>query len=82
MTFDSYEGDTAQLEAHERRIKRCTSCQAKIIWFKTAAGNNMPVDADTVEPGDNVEELDLSRHKSHFASCPNSAKHRKPRGKE
>jgi hypothetical protein len=50
------------------------------VFFKTAKGNQMPVDANTVEPGDNVEELDLSRHKSHFASCPNSDKHRKPKG--
>jgi hypothetical protein len=75
VTFDSYEPDQAIAEEHERRITRCTSCQKQIIFFKTAKGNNMPVDADTVEPGD--QELDLSRHQSHFASCPNSAKHRK-----
>lgn len=71
--------DSGTNEAHERRITRCTSCHAKVIWFKTAAGNKMPVDADTVEPTDNVEELDLARHQSHFASCPNASKHRKPR---
>jgi hypothetical protein len=75
MSFED-EGTT---EAHERRITRCTSCHAKIIWFKTEAGRNMPVDADTVEPGDDVLELDLSRHMSHFATCPNADKHRKPR---
>jgi hypothetical protein len=79
MAFDSYEGDSTQLETHERRITRCSSCHAKIVWFKTALGRNMPVDADTVEASDNVNELDLSRHQSHFASCPNSDKHRKPR---
>jgi hypothetical protein len=71
----SFEEDTT--EAHERRITRCRSCGAKIIWFKTAKGNNMPVDADTVEPQD--DELDLSRHRSHFADCPNSASHRRRR---
>jgi hypothetical protein len=69
----SFEADTT--EEHERRIVRCSSCRAKIIWFKTGAGKNMPVDADTVEPED--EELDLSRHKSHFATCPNANQHRR-----
>ena len=69
--------DEATTEAHERRITRCRSCRARIVWFTTAAGKKMPVDADTVEADD--EELDLSRHVSHFATCPNSAQHRKPR---
>jgi hypothetical protein len=73
--------DSGTNEAHERRITHCRSCHAKIVWFKTAAGKNMPVDADTVEPNDDVNELDLSRHQSHFASCPNADKHRKPKGK-
>lgn len=72
MTF---EADTN--EAHERRITRCRSCCAMIIWFTTESGKNMPVDAHTVEPDD--EELDLTRHVSHFATCPNSAQHRKSR---
>jgi hypothetical protein len=71
MGFESDE----TTEEHERRITRCRSCHAKIIWFKTAAGKNMPVDADTVEPGD--DELDLDRHQSHFASCPDANKFRK-----
>jgi hypothetical protein len=62
-------------EEHERRIVRCSSCRAQIIWFKTGTGKNMPVDADTVEPED--EELDLARHKSHFATCPNANQHRR-----
>lgn len=74
------EGRQAALEeAHERRITRCRSCRARIIWFKTEAGKNMPVDADTVEPEDSVDELDLSRHQSHFATCPNANNHRKSR---
>lgn len=69
----SFEDETT--DAHERRITRCKSCRTRIIWFKTEAGNNMPVDADTVEPED--EELDLPRHVSHFATCPNAAHHRR-----
>jgi hypothetical protein len=37
----------------------------------------MPVDADSVDPGD--EEFDTTKHVSHFASCPNSDKHRRVR---
>lgn len=71
----SFEEETT--EAHERRITRCRSCRAQIIWFKTPAGKNMPVDAGTVEPQD--EELDLERHVSHFATCKDAAVHRRPR---
>lgn len=62
-------------EAHERRITRCRSCRARIVWFETPNGKKMPVDADTVEADD--DELDLSRHQSHFATCPNANQHRK-----
>ena len=73
----SFEDVNDTNEAHERRITRCRSCHARIIWFTTAAGKNMPVDADTVEADDT--DLDLSRHSSHFATCPNADKHRKSR---
>lgn len=73
MTDDDYE----TTEAHEMRITRCRSCNAMIIWFRTASGKNMPVDANTVEPDD--DELDLSRHVSHFSTCPHANQHRKPR---
>jgi hypothetical protein len=69
--------DQDLLEAHEKRIVRCRSCRAQIIWFTTAAGKKMPVDADTVEPKD--DELDLERHVSHFATCNDAEKWRKPR---
>lgn len=74
--FDSGEDDEL-LERHEKRIVRCRSCRAQIIWFETAAGKKMPVDADTVEPAD--EELQIGKHISHFATCPESRKWRKPR---
>jgi hypothetical protein len=77
--FDSLD-DSGTNEAHERRIKRCSSCNAQIIWFKSAAGNWCPIDADTVEPEDS--DLDTSRHVSHFSTCANADKHRKSRGKK
>ena len=76
MPLDRYVRDE-DLEAHERRITRCKTCRAQIIWFKTELGRNMPVDADKVEAGDT--ELDLKKHVFHFATCRHAAEHRKPR---
>jgi len=67
--------DEETTESHERRITRCKSCRARIIWFETADGKKMPVDADTVEPHDT--KLDLTRHISHFKACPQANQWRK-----
>lgn len=60
-------------------MAECRSCKARIVWLKTKQGNNMPVDYDTFEQG--TERLfEVSKgHISHFATCPDSDKHRKPR---
>lgn len=58
---------------------RCSSCQALIVWFRTRAGKRMPVNAETTKPTDAEHQLDLHRHKSHFATCPEAAKHRRDR---
>lgn len=64
------------LEAHlPTNFSKCRSCQASIVWMKTARGANMPVDADSVDEGDDL--FDHTRHVSHFATCPNAAQHRK-----
>lgn len=55
----------------------CRSCGAAVVWFKTDAGKNMPVDAATVLPEDLV--LELPRHVSHFATCPDADKFRRKR---
>lgn len=73
MTF---EPDTT--EAHERRITRCRTCQARIIFLPTAAGKQMPCDADTVKPEHTQFDVDLG-HENHWATCPGADKHRKPR---
>lgn len=73
MTFEPDE----TTEKHERRITRCRSCRARIIFLPTSLGKTMPVEADTVEPED--EEFDGSRHESHFAKCPAANQHRRPR---
>ena len=70
----SFEDDTT--ERHEKRITRCRSCRARIVWLKTENNKNMPVDADTVEPDDEifVPGGDMI---SHFATCPNANQHRR-----
>jgi hypothetical protein len=80
----SFEDPDDTTEAHERRIVRCRSCNAKIIWLLTKNLKPMPVDADTVEPGDTELNLQTKSnpegtHISHFSTCPNANQHRKPR---
>lgn len=57
--------------------KPCGSCRAPVVWLKTAAGKSMPCDAATVGAED--RQYDHAKHTSHFATCPNAAKHRKPK---
>ena len=71
----SFENDTT--EEHERRVTRCRSCNARIIFLTTSRGRKMPVEADSVEPDD--EEFDAGRHESHFARCKAADQHRRPR---
>jgi hypothetical protein len=55
----------------------CRSCGALIIWFKTSAGKNIPINAETVLPEDYT--LELPRHISHFVTCPQAGEFRKKR---
>lgn len=57
------------------RRARCKSCKASIVWFRTAAGRSMPVDASSVLSTDT--QFDARRHMSHFATCPNADQHRR-----
>lgn len=59
------------------KIDACRSCGADVVWLKARTGSNMIVDADTVCDGDVF--YDHSRHRSHWATCPNAAQHRKPK---
>jgi hypothetical protein len=72
-------GEPDTTEEHERRITRCksTGCNAKIIWLETESGRNIPVDADTVEPEDELYEHD--RHASHWGTCKSAQQFRRPR---
>ncbi len=68
----------------------CKSCNAPIIWCKTTKGKSMPLDAEPSDDGTFVIANGVAmtatasdglkaKHKSHFATCPNSDKHRKPK---
>lgn len=59
--------------------KQCTSCGADVVWFNTKAGKRMPVDESSTRSTDAAHQLDLSRHVSHFATCPQAGQHRRPR---
>lgn len=71
----SFDVDTT--EAHERRIVRCRSCNARIVWLIMPSGKKNPADADTVESGD--ELFEWGKHVSHFSSCPQADQWRKRR---
>ena len=62
------------MDEHEH-IQKCRSCGADVIFIRTKKGKLMPVDAATVERED--YDFDAARHVSHFATCPDAAKHRR-----
>ena len=58
-----------------RMVNTCKTCGAKIVWMKTVAGKNMPVNWI---PG--IENIAIFNHKtmtSHFSDCPQAKEHRK-----
>jgi hypothetical protein len=66
-------------------IKTCRSCDAKIVWGRTANNRKVPLNYPPerrfvfVPGSDRVTFLDS--YTSHFASCPYAAKHRKKEAK-
>jgi hypothetical protein len=70
---------TEQIRRTHPLATRCASCSASIVWFRTAAGKRMPVDESSTQPTDAEHQLDLKRHVSHFATCPNANQHRRSR---
>lgn len=66
----------------------CKSCNAAIIWVKTASGKLMPLDEAPVggtfliepsQPGMQPTARAVAVRKSHFSTCPQAAQHRKER---
>ena len=74
MSFD----ETDTTEQHELRIVRCRACRTRIIFLQSPSSDKkVPVDADTVEPEDEVYEH--GRHVAHFGTCSDPERFRKPR---
>lgn len=64
----------------------CSACDAAIAFLKTKSGKPMPVDIETVNEQEkqklvNGEDVpfEFGRHISHFATCPEAKKFRKPK---
>lgn len=84
--------DDAERRAFEEvgDVATCSSCEAPIIWKTTMRGKPMPLDPKPVKDahlfvdGDTVKDdrtypapANAKRYETHFATCPNAAKHRK-----
>ncbi len=61
---------------------KCRSCSADILWATTEAGKTIPLDVKPAPGLFSVDERGVARsakvYVSHFATCPNAQKHRKP----
>lgn len=75
-SFASYrqQGTTYFVSEREARSSamRCRACNARVLFIRTAAGKNMPLDVDSGEVADNGE----LRCVSHFATCTQSSRTR------
>lgn len=73
-------------------MSACATCKAEIRWVKTQRGAAMPLDVDPADDGrfvvldgvavvcDPLFHPREPRYRSHFASCPQAAQHRRKRG--
>jgi hypothetical protein len=72
-----------------RKPNTCSSCEAPVKWARTERGARMPLDPEPRSDGNLVVEGAYARavqsgdpgpfFVSHFATCPNANKHRRPR---
>jgi hypothetical protein len=58
-------------------VVTCRECGEDIVFLRTASGRTMPVNADTVEPGDT--DYEHGRHVSHFSTCTRPERFRRER---
>jgi len=70
------------MKKRRKKVANCKSCGAEIVWVKTNAGKNHPVNA---EPEKRIILLDggaqvMDAYTSHFATCPDADKFRKKKG--
>ena len=59
-------------------MSKCRSCGEEIVWLDTDSGKKIPVDADTVFDKE-ATVFDPEQMISHFATCPDADKWRKPK---
>lgn len=73
----------------------CRSCQASVFWRRNiATGKAIPIDRQPSAEGNVVlvgedqcrflkkgEDAQVTTYTSHFATCPEAARHRKPKAK-
>lgn len=71
-----------------KAVQNCKSCFHAIVFLRTATGNQIPVNVETISPEEKVkyesgEEVSFRYgvHISHFATCNNSSKFRKDKKK-
>lgn len=67
---------------------RCKSCGASITWAKTRGGRKIPLDAkpakravlsvDTITSDELIVDI-VDAYTTHFETCPDAAKFRRPR---
>ena len=72
-----------------RRLSKCRTCDAWIVWARTEGNKRIPLDPEPVLNGNIVLEAegsiarvvpprpDVKRYNSHFVTCPNAAQHRR-----
>ncbi len=70
----------------------CRSCRAQVNWYKTTTGKNMPLDPEPHPDGNVYVDIVANvvsvvakgsrtpLYRSHFATCPDAAAHRRPKG--
>jgi hypothetical protein len=66
------------------RLAHCKSCRAPIVWVTTESGKPMPLDFRSErrfvvheDKAGKPVAVSTNTYVSHFATCPDAAKHRK-----
>lgn len=71
--FAELAGAAADYFAGGRSPSSCRFCRAPIVWVKTEAGKNAPLDACPIE-GIDADGKHRRIHLSHFITCPHAEK--------
>jgi len=61
-------------------MPKCKDCEADITWLKTKNGKNMPVNTESLVPGERPQDTIYDAnagHESHWSTCPSAEKFQK-----